>query len=416
MAEYRVSEKEAIEKDENNADKATLLKDTPEFIKGEAEINDKLSNLLALLEQKRYHFEAAKNTLENGVDKISDGNTHNNEEVSISANVPLSKPSEDNFELLQQVRDAYCKSIYGNRSYDATGKVNPKFGFLVKPTKHLVSLQVDEVDIILKDDLSLAETFGCMNFFNAYNFYYTITRFTLFLLITPWLSILGPCIIAGFYTPGSELGVLFMVLWNVTHITSGIWMIAYIFCYGHIETMKVIMKANPVHAFWLIGSSISYTISSIMYSPTIYNIPAVINMSLIQTVHKFLFGSTIVFFKLRTTRENYEFYFVPKGCFAKLWLFLDSEEIIADVLRHLAILYSVQASLEAQGKNVLDQESLVGLTIAGKAFQVTLRQVMNTSYTVSLLFRFSGILQGILKGDLGKRIQNVPGRKIVNIR
>ena len=31
MAEYRVSEKEAIEKDENNADKATLLKDTPEF-------------------------------------------------------------------------------------------------------------------------------------------------------------------------------------------------------------------------------------------------------------------------------------------------------------------------------------------------------------------------------------------------
>ena len=37
MAEYRVSEKEAIEKDENNLDKATLLKDTPEFIKGEAE-------------------------------------------------------------------------------------------------------------------------------------------------------------------------------------------------------------------------------------------------------------------------------------------------------------------------------------------------------------------------------------------
>lgn len=179
--------------------------------------------------------------------------------------------------------------------------------------------------------------------------------------------------------------------------------------------MKVILQANPIHAFWLIGSSVSYTISSILYSPTLYNIPAVINMSLVMTLHKFLFGSTVVFFKLRTTRANYEFYFVPKGWFAKVWLFVDSEELIADVLRHLAILYSVQASLEAQGKDVLDQESLVGLTIAGKAFQITLRQVMNTSYTVSLIFRFSGILQGIIKSDLGKRFPSLPGKKIVNI-
>ena len=289
------------------------------------------------------------------------------------------------------------------------------FGFLEKPTNHLVSLQVDEVDIILKDGLTLAERFGCMDFFDGYNFIYTILRFTLFLLISPWLLILVPCIIAGFYTPSSELEPVFIVLWNLLHISNGIWMIAYVFCYGNIETMKVIIKANPVNAFWLIGSSVSYTISSIMYSPTVYNIPAVISMSFILTVHKFFFGSTIVFFKLRTTRTNYEFFFVPKGCFAKVWLFVDSEEIISDVLRHLAILYSVQASLEAQGKNVLDQENLVGLTIAGKAFQVTLRQVMNTSYTVSLIFRFSRLLQGILKRDLGTRIHNLPGRKIVNI-
>ena len=116
---------------------------------------------------------------------------------------------------------------------------------------------MDEVDIILKDGLTLAERFGCMDFFDGYNFIYTILRFSLFLLISPWLLILVPCIIAGFYTPSSELESVFIVLWNLLHISNGIWMIAYVFCYGNIETMKVIIKANPVNAFWLIGSSVS---------------------------------------------------------------------------------------------------------------------------------------------------------------
>ena len=110
-------------------------------------------------------------------------------------------------------------------------------------------------------------------------------------------------------------------------------------------------------------------------------------------------------------RKNYETFFVPKGCFAKLWIFLDTNEMLADMLRHLAVLYSVQATMEANG--VLDQENVIGLTVAGKAFQLTLKQIMNTSYTVSLIFRFSALIQGMAKGDLGTKISNLG--QIVNI-
>lgn len=85
--------------------------------------------------------------------------------------------------------------------------------------------------------------------------------------------------------------------------------------------------------------------------------------------------------------------------------------MLADMLRHLAVLYSVQATMEANG--VLDQENVIGLTIAGKAFQLTLKQIMNTSYTVSLIFRFSALIQGMVKGDLGTKISNLG--QIVNI-
>jgi hypothetical protein len=85
--------------------------------------------------------------------------------------------------------------------------------------------------------------------------------------------------------------------------------------------------------------------------------------------------------------------------------------MLADVLRHLAVLYSVQATMEANG--VLDQENVIGLTVAGKAFQLTLKQIMNTSYTVSLIFRFSALIQGMVNGDLGTKISNLG--QIVNI-
>ena len=410
MAEYRVNDEGNGSVDVVTTTAAATAKsekmneeENADFMKEKKNINKLLSNILSLLEKKKMVFD-------DGIDNKSIKNIEGNKTTT-----PII-PSKENYILLDQVRTAYRQSIYGNRQYDASGPTKKAFGFLVKPAKHLVSLQVEDKDMIFQDELTLAERLNCMDFFNTFNLIYTILRFTLFLLISPWLLILVPCIIAGFYTPSSEeLNLLFIILWNIVLGMMGMWMVSYIFCYGHIKAMKEILKANPAYSFWLVGSSISYTISSIMFAPTSYNIPAVVTMSFIMTLHKLLFGSTIIFFKQRNTRANYELYFVPKGCFAKLWLFVDTEEIIADVLRHLAVLYSVQASLEAQGKDALDSESLVGLTIAGKAFQITLRQVMNTSYTVSLIFRFSGILQGILKGDLGNRFPNMPHRKVVNI-
>ena len=85
--------------------------------------------------------------------------------------------------------------------------------------------------------------------------------------------------------------------------------------------------------------------------------------------------------------------------------------MLADVLRHLAVLYSVQATMELNG--VLEKDHEIGLTIAGKAFQLTLKQIMNTSYTVSLIFRFSALIQGLVNGDLGTKISNLG--QIVNI-
>lgn len=85
--------------------------------------------------------------------------------------------------------------------------------------------------------------------------------------------------------------------------------------------------------------------------------------------------------------------------------------MLADVLRHLAVLYSVQATMELNG--VLEKDHEIGLTIAGKAFQLTLKQIMNTSYTVSLIFRFSALIQGMVNGDLGTKISNLG--QIVNI-
>ena len=85
--------------------------------------------------------------------------------------------------------------------------------------------------------------------------------------------------------------------------------------------------------------------------------------------------------------------------------------MLADVLRHLAVLYSVQATMELNG--VLEKDHEIGLTIAGKAFQLTLKQIMNTSYTVSLIFRFSALIQGMVNSDLGTKISNLG--QIVNI-
>ena len=124
MAEYRVNE-EKNDNNNNNNDNNILLKDSPDFIKEKIEINDKLAELLAILERKRHDFNInGKNALTNVDEEKSSSSSsnnnnnnnnnnekekndnnkknNNNEEVSITTNTSLSEPSKDNFQLLQQ--------------------------------------------------------------------------------------------------------------------------------------------------------------------------------------------------------------------------------------------------------------------------------------------------------------------------
>ena len=100
MAEYRVNENEEENKTEENNDVSnnTLLKDSPDFIKGKTELHEKLAELLAILERKRHDFNMNVNgALKGAVDEKSSGNNKkeidddksNAEEVSITTN-PIS--------------------------------------------------------------------------------------------------------------------------------------------------------------------------------------------------------------------------------------------------------------------------------------------------------------------------------------
>ena len=287
MSEYRVPQDDDDEKKSNtssttnNASNNTTITIENDKLKQEQqkkEINNILSSLLIQLQNQQYETE------------------------TISMPTSPAPPSSQNFILLDQVRLAYRKSIYGNRTNDATGKVKKIFQFLTKPSTHLVALQPTTTDIIFTDDYTCAERCKCLDFWNTYNFIFTILRFTLFLLVSPWLVLLIPFVMTNIYVPTPAFGIVLKIFWVVLHCSIGIWQISYICCYGHIQAMKKICQTNAVYSFWLIGSSLSYTISCILYSPTIYNIPAVINSSLIITLHKFLFGSTIIFFKQRQTR------------------------------------------------------------------------------------------------------------------
>ena len=87
-----------------------------------------------------------------------------------------------------------------------------------------------------------------------------------------------------------------------------------------------------------------------------------------------------------------------------------------DVGRHLATLYAAQVLLEAQGKDFSDNESVAGFSIAGKAYHITLRQVMNASYTCSLVFTLNNFLHSLLGGQQGSKFPNMNNRRIVNLK
>ena len=112
-------------------------------------------------------------------------------------------------------------------------------------------------------------------------------------------------------------------MWVLQHGLETIWMISYIFSYGHLGGMRATLHANPAVTAYTLLSSLIYTASSIAFRPDAWNVPAVLHRFVFD-VHKMLFGGTIVFFKLRNTRVEFDKFFAPKkGCFGILWIMGD---------------------------------------------------------------------------------------------
>ena len=58
---------------------------------------------------------------------------------------------------------------------------------------------------------------------------------------------------------------------------------------------------------------------------------------------------------------------------------------------------------------------LAGLTVAGRAFHITLKQVMNASFTCSVLFGATTVLNAV-RGSIGSAFPNLRRRTIVNTK
>ena len=328
-----------------------------------------------------------------------------------------SGPQESILGLIQQIRNEYRNSVWANRDKDEDGP-RLTFGILEKPTNHLVALQTTEKheDIIFKDAPTIAERYGCMKWMNTYNALYTCFAYTIGILMLFSALPMSVFVMSGYWQVDLAVEQALLICWNVYFVSTLTWMISYIICYANIQAMAATLRANPTFSMWLVGSSLVYSVCSILFAPTVWNVAAVLSGNIVTVVHKLFFGATVVFMKMRQTREKFESLFVPKGWFAKVWLFFDVFKIVLDVGRHLATLYAAQVLLEAQGKTVSDAESVVGLPIAGRAYHITLRQVMNGSYTCSLLFTFTNFILSLRGGQQGSKFPNMNDRRMVNVQ
>ena len=351
-----------------------------------------------------------------------------------SALAPTSPPFDFAFsDLLYQLRDAHRASVYANRCSDDDG---PRriFSFLVSPGSHEVTLQTHEEDIVFHDEPSLAERCGVIRCTNIFNAVFAAHNLTLGILIRMIVYPICVFVIAGLIAPETAVGNLLQLMWILQHGWQTTWMISYIFSYGHLGGMAATIRANPLVTIYTLLASLVYTSSSIAFRPDAWNTPAVLHRFVFD-VHKMLFGGTIVFFKLRNRRNDFDKLFAPKkGCFGILWVTGDVLLWCVDIGRHMAILYAAQVAAEEawrreHGDGIVlngtvtavacpfsvDEATLAELTVAGRAFNVTLRQVMNASFTCSVLFGATTLLESF-RGSIGSAFPNLRRRTIVNTR
>lgn len=373
-------------------------------------------------------------------DTNADANAATSDADSIAPNT--SSPPDFAFtDLIYQLRDAHRASVYANRCSDDEGP-RRVFGFLVSPGSHEVTLQTHEVDIVFHDELSPAERCGIIRCTNTFNAIFAVHNLTIGILIRLIVYPICVLVIAGLFAPEDAAAVSAMQwMWVLQHSLQAAWMISYIVSYAHIGGMMATVRANPVVTTYTLLASLIYTSSSIAFRPDAWNVPAVVHRFIFD-IHKMMFGGTIVFFKLRDRREDFDKFFAPKkGCFGILWVMGDVILWLVDVGRHIAILYAAQVASEAAWDQehggmvsngtvvasaatsptdtpcrfIREEVALAELTAAGRAFHVTLRQVMNASFTCSVLFGATTLLESF-RGSIGSAFPNLQKRTIVNTR
>ena len=100
-----------------------------------------------------------------------------------------------------------------------------------------------------------------------------------------------------------------------------------------------------------------------------------------------------------------------KGWRGKLQLFLIFFSVVVDVGRHLAILYAAQLRLDAEGAG---GATLAELTVDGRAFQVTLKELMNASFGASIAFQMHYVVSSM--GGFGGKVAGMPQTVMVNTK
>jgi hypothetical protein len=239
---------------------------------------------------------------------------------------------------------------------------------------------------------------------------WTFTLGMLFQVVVAPMAIL---LMSGKWAPSETVYVVVEALWVVHWVPQALWKFSYVLTYVNIPALKAIFTKAFVGVSKLLLTRLVYTISCAMYSPTLWNIPHLI-YSFADIVFTTTNDASMVTFRLRQTREDYHKYFSPKkGCGARVQFVFTLIILLIDIGRHLAVLYSVAAMNEAHG---LDEANFADLSLAGKAFQPTIIEVVNASYTASIIFQAMAFLGISRAGGFGQVVHTMPNYDMVDTK
>ena len=317
-------------------------------------------------------------------------------------------------ELLRGVTRAFHASKYGLRTGDDEGDRLAAFNLLAKPGSHEVTYRRATADVSFRDEPSPSERLGMMRFAGNFCLAMYILFFTVgnLMLLTVMPSSL--LVIAGVWTPGETPEKVLMGLWIAYYVLNAIWLLCYMLSYTHPSALRVRLKAGGEQIVWLLLTRLCYTITCAIFSHTGWNVAA-LTQTLVHVASHLLWDPTMVFFRLRMSRATYDEFFSPKaGLQALLQNFHTSVPTLIDVGRHLAVLHAVELQLEAEGRLGEEAESLAQMTVVGRAFHITLRELMNGCFTASIIFQAHLALERL--GGIGMKVTGMPDTWMVNTK